>query len=212
MVFSFIGDGIRLVSHCITKVLCVTKLNKSTLHFKVFIQINILTTKRRDVTINDIQILKTLLLNYTFAIKPQKNDLTEGTMFNRQLKYLNRLRSLPVFLLIGAFLVLSYCPLRTSIQDLLKSIHRTEQANAGHNKKLVFVVCPGVVNSADTKLTLPEPAFDISILAFTPIDLTSFYPLWGFSSTEKDLTFYRDVSLHSLNTVPLYLRNRILLI
>ena len=133
-------------------------------------------------------------------------------MLNRQLKYLNRLRALPVFLLIGAFLVLSYCPLRTSIQDLLKSTRQTEQANAGHNKKLVFVVCPGVVNSADTKLTLPEPAFDNSILAVTSIDLTSFYSLWGFSSTEKDLPFYRDVSLNTVNPVPLYLRNRLLLI
>lgn len=117
---------------------------------------------------------------------------------------------LSAFLLIAAFLVLSYCPLRRTIQHLLKDPHETEQSGVG--RQMASAVCQGIIDGSDTKITMPEPKSKISIPVFTAIVLSLFYAIWRFCCSNRSIAFQRKFLAAYLNSVPIYLRNRILLI
>jgi hypothetical protein len=125
--------------------------------------------------------------------------------------YLKKLQPLTGLLLIFAFLMLSYCPLRRAIQDLVKGTHPTDQAKTVKGLQPVSAICLGFVNSANEKLILPETKFE----ARTPlgaIGLLVFYFIWSFLATSRFTTIQIDVFRNVITPIPLYLKNRRLLI
>lgn len=124
------------------------------------------------------------------------------------LRNLVRLLSASVFIM--AFLVLSYCPLRRAIQDLLKGTTNTEQQATG--RQAAFVVCQGTIDNSAAKFTLPHPKPGISTLVFAAVIVSLFYTFYRFFYSERALDFQRKFSVACLNSVPIYLKNRILLI
>jgi hypothetical protein len=113
----------------------------------------------------------------------------------------DQMRLLSAFLLITAFVALSYCPLRRTIQNLISGTHETEQSGTG--RQVATVVCQGI---------MAEPKPEIIIPVFTTIVLLLFYSIRQFASSESDFIFQRTFSIAYLTSVPIYLRNRILLI
>lgn len=124
------------------------------------------------------------------------------------LRNLVRLTSASVF--ITVFLVLSYCPLRRAIQDLLKGTTETQQQATGPQAALV--VCQGIIDNSAAKFTLPHPKPGISIPVFAAVIVSLFYTIYRFFCVERVLNFQRKFSVAYLNSVPIYLKNRILLI
>lgn len=122
---------------------------------------------------------------------------------------MNLIRPLSAFLLITAFLVLSYCPLRRAIQNLIKDTQETEQSTDGRQSGLA--ICQSIIDSSGSKFNVPEPKSAVSVPIFTAIVFSLFYAICRFLSSErfvlqrKSLVAYR-------NSVPIYLRNGILLI
>ena len=131
-------------------------------------------------------------------------------MRNRQI--IEKLHPLSVFVLIAAFFVLSNCPLRNTLQDMLKGTHTSGHASTRHDNKFTTVGCLAVINSSTAKLILPEVQFNISAPAFGALMLILFYPLWGRVVIDKELIAYTPVHLSSPIPVPLYIKNRIILI
>jgi len=120
------------------------------------------------------------------------------------------MRPLSAFLLVTAFLVLSYCPIRRTIQHLIKGPQETEQSDAG--RQVASTVCRGIIDGSGTKITMPEPKSEVSIPMFTAIVLSLFYAVWIFFCFNRSITFHRKLLGAYLNSVPIYLRNRLLLI
>ena len=125
--------------------------------------------------------------------------------------YLKKSQPLTGLLLIFAFLTLSYCPLRRAIQDLIKGTPQTEHAKTVNGLQPVSVICLGFANSANEKLILPETKFETR----TPlggIGLLVFYFISSFLATARftiiQIDFFRNVN----SPIPLYLKNRMLLI
>lgn len=122
----------------------------------------------------------------------------------------NLIRPLSASLLIIAFLVLSYCPLRRTIQNLIKGTYKTEQA--GNGQQAAPVVCQGIIDRPGAKFTIPQPNPGISIPKVIIIVLSLFYPVRQFPCSEKGVVIQQEFLVAYLNSVPIYLRNRILLI
>ena len=113
----------------------------------------------------------------------------------------NLMRPLSAILLMTAFLLLSHCLLRRTIQNLINGTHEIEQPGTG--RQGATVVCQGII---------AEPKPEITIPVFTTIVLLLFCSVGQFASSERDFIFQRTFSIAYLNSVPIYLRNRILLI
>ncbi|WP_353718295.1 hypothetical protein [Dyadobacter sp. 676] len=125
-------------------------------------------------------------------------------------KLCNLTRLLSVFLLITSLLVLSYCPLRKTVQSLLTGTRQTEQSAA--QRYLASAACQGTNDSSGTKVTIGEPKPGID----TPVLKTRLfaygYLIRRFSFSERGFVFGRKISIAYLNSIPIYLKNRILLI
>jgi hypothetical protein len=124
---------------------------------------------------------------------------------------MKKLQPLTGFVLILAFLLLSYCPLRRAIQDLIKGkLQPTEQAKTKGSRP-VSQICLGFVNSANEKLILSQPESEIRT-PLVVISLVIFYFIWSSLAVGRvtlvQIYFSRTVS----SPVPLYLKNRRLLI
>ena len=133
-------------------------------------------------------------------------------MINKLRQPSGYLRSLSAFMLIVGFLVLGSCPLKKAIHTLVKGSGQTEQAGAGHEKNLASVICLGSENSFIKKMALPERQTETTSPAFIAIIFTTFWTIWSlFRSQAHDFSF-RDGSPESISPVPVYLRNRVLLI
>lgn len=122
----------------------------------------------------------------------------------------NLTRLLSVFLLITAFLLLSFCPLRKTLKSLLTGTHQTEQS--GTQRHPASAACQGTVDNSGTKFTIrePKPGIDIPVLK-TPF-LTYCYFIWRFSFSERGFVFQQKLPIAYLSSIPIYLKNRILLI
>ena len=108
------------------------------------------------------------------------------------------MRAASGFLLIIAFLLLSHCPLRRTIQNLIKGTNETG--------------CRGILNSSNNKLNLPVPTFEIRTPAFTATVLKFYYPIRSLTTSEGDSASDRRQRGGYLNSIALFLKNRILLI
>lgn len=126
--------------------------------------------------------------------------------------YPQKLRPAIVLLLLVAFLLLSYCPLRRTIQALIKGIHQTEQTKASNGTQLTSKICLGFVNDTNEKLILAEPKSGNRAIAFEFIAVLIFYVISSFFAISREHRingfFFRGLPV----TIPLYLKNRVLLI
>ncbi len=126
-------------------------------------------------------------------------------MLSHKIKSLPKLQSSSIIVLIVAFLWLSYCPLRKTIQDFITGTHHTEQTNAGITLKPVSLICLDIADRKIIKLANPQTEF-IALPALLVITLILFLPFRGFYN---EYVFCHQPPLHS---VPIYLTNRVLLI
>ena len=126
-------------------------------------------------------------------------------MFAFQKFYLKNLRSGSALLLLIAFLVLSYCPLRRTIQNLLKGTHETEQTIALNGKRSVSMICMGMADHSSTQLTLPEPPHEVAFYA-------TVLAVFNFTRPQfirKKGSFYdQKQQIPIPQPIPLYLKNQ----
>ena len=122
----------------------------------------------------------------------------------------NKIRPLFAFLLVTAFLVLSYCPLRRAIQDVLGRSTRT-QASGSRQQQLV-ALCQGISDRTGTNLIKPEAAAQVKAPVFAILVAWACGLTWRFYFIRQRHTPVGDFSLTYLDPVPIYLRNRIFLI
>ena len=116
----------------------------------------------------------------------------------------NSTRVLSAFLLLPIFLLLSYCPLRRAVQNLIKKTQETERS--GTEGRAALTICPGVINRPDMKVNLPEHKAVASFPALTTI--ASFSILY----LERNTIFQGKISLFYFHSIPIYIMNRVLLI
>lgn len=121
----------------------------------------------------------------------------------------NLIRPLSAFLLMTAFLLLSYCPLRRTIQNLIKGTQETEKSADGRQAGLA--ICQGIIDSSGSTFNVPEPKSAVNVPIFTAIVLSLFYSIRRLLPSER-LVLQRKSLVAYRNAVPIYLRNRILLI
>ena len=121
-------------------------------------------------------------------------------------------RSLSVFVLILSFVVLGSCPLKKAIHTLVKDSVESTNHDTGTEKSLSQVVCAGTENTFSKKLAMPERVTELSAPAFTAIIFTAFWAAWSLLAPESSNFTFQEPSLLVLDSVPTYLRNRILLI
>ena len=133
-------------------------------------------------------------------------------MINKRKVSSGYLRSLSAFMLIVGFLAFGSCPLKKAIHTLIYGSNQTEQAGAGHEKNLASVICLGSENSFTKKMALPERQIEVTSPAFIAIIFTTFWAIWSLFRSEAHAFSFRGTSPESISPVPVYLRNRVLLI
>lgn len=119
--------------------------------------------------------------------------------------------SLSIFVLIVSFLLLGSCPLKKAFQVLLKAPVETGHTNSGNGKSLAAKVC-FAAESNFSKILLPQRKTGANAPLFFTILFTSFWDIqYLFKSGTQPFSFGEPSPIH-LHFVPVYLRNRTLLI
>ena len=121
-------------------------------------------------------------------------------------------RSLSVFVLILSFLVLGSCPVKKAIHTLIKGGIESTNQGTGTEKNLAQIFCAGTENTFGKKLAMPERITTVSAPAVTAVIFTVFWAAWSLLWPESSNFTFQEPSLLVLDSVPTYLRNRILLI
>ena len=130
-------------------------------------------------------------------------------MFTNVQSYLKNLRPLTGFLLIFVFLVLSYCPLRRALQELITGVH--ESAKAIDFKGPVSAICLDLINrSGKSTIAVPQSETRMSSFAATVIILFCFSQF--FYATRRGCIVFKYISPNAFRIIPLYLKNSVWLI
>lgn len=115
--------------------------------------------------------------------------------------------------LILVFLGLGSCPVKKAFHALLEESSGKEQTQDRFDKarSSVNITCNSADNSISQKLSLPERAFTLS---HSPEFFLTTFLRFDFPSLDRGYKLKYNQELSSINpdAVPVYLRNRILLI
>jgi hypothetical protein len=135
----------------------------------------------------------------------------QQNMLTSRVKPLEKLRTLSVLLLVTAFLLLSYCPLRRTLQNLIKCTYGSEQSHTGHSEKVTTPACTAVLNSSISKEVLPQVKFNAISLAVTLTTIVLLYLCLKLAKN-KDQVVYTRPPFSYLTSIHLHLRYLLLLI
>ena len=125
-------------------------------------------------------------------------------------KTIQCLRYLSGLLMILGFFVFGSCPVRNAISSLINDTSQnTEQKNAGNSNVISNHTCTGYTPDNVTLFhggtSSVNPSLPLLAVIVTPV----FPPLHLFN---KISFLHEVVSAPSVNSIPIYLRNRVLLI
>jgi hypothetical protein len=125
-------------------------------------------------------------------------------------KTMQSLRYLGGLLVILGFFVFGSCPVRNAISSLINDTSQnTEQKNAGNANVISNHTCTGYTSDNITLFHDGTPSVNPS-LPLLAVPVTALFPA---PPLFNKISFLHDVrSAPGVNSIPLYLRNRVLLI